>query len=40
MTAFSQGFGLFLFHAGPAKREGEFPATTVRKDWVIETAGW
>ena len=40
MTTFCQGFGLFLFHAGSAKREGEFPATTMRKDRVVEFVRW
>ena len=40
MTAFGQGFGLFLFHALSTQGEGEFPATTMRKDWVVETVGW
>ena len=39
MTAFGQGFGLFLFHAFSAQGKGEFPATTMRKDWVIEFVG-
>ena len=39
MTAFGQGFGLFLFHALSAQGKGEFPATTMRKDWVVETVG-
>ena len=29
MTAFRQGFGLFLFHALSAQGKGEFPATTM-----------
>ena len=37
MTAFGQGFGLFLFHTGPTQGKGEFPATTMRKDRVVET---
>ena len=40
MTTFSQEFGLFLFHAGSAKREGEFPTTTMRKDRMIEFVRW
>ena len=40
MTAFGQGFGLFLFYTGPTQGKGEFPATTMRKDWVVETIGW
>ena len=39
MTTFGQGFRLFLFYTGPTQREGEFPATTMRKDWVVETVG-
>ena len=39
MTAFCQGFGLFLFHAFSAQGKGEFPATAMRKDWVIEFVG-
>ena len=39
MTAFGQGFGLFFFYTGPTQGKGEFPATTMRKDWVVETVG-
>ena len=39
MTAFGQGFGLFLFHAGSTQGKGEFSATTMRKDRVVETVG-
>ena len=40
MTAFGQGFGLFLFHALSTQGEGEFPATAMRKDWMIEIVRW
>ena len=39
MTAFGQGFGLFFFYTGPTQGKGEFPATTMRKDRVVETVG-
>ena len=40
MTTFCQGFGLFLFHSLSAQGKGEFPATTMRKDRVVERVGW
>ena len=39
MTTFCQGFGLFFFYTGPTQWKGEFPATTMRKDWVVEMVG-
>ena len=39
MTTFCQGFRLFFFYTGPTQGEGEFPATTMRKDWMVETVG-
>ena len=39
MTTFRQGFRLFFFYAGSTQGEGEFPATTMRKDWMVETMG-
>ena len=39
MTAFGQGFRLFLFYTGPTQGKGEFPATTMRKDRVVEMVG-
>ena len=40
MTAFRQGFRLLLFHAFSTQGKGEFPATTMRKDWVVEIVRW
>ena len=40
MTTFRQGFGLFLFHALSTQGKGEFPATTMRKDRVVEIVRW
>ena len=40
MTTFRRGFGLFLFHTLSVQGKGEFPATTMRKDWVVEMVGW
>ena len=39
MTAFRQEFGLFFFYTGPTQGKGEFPATTMRKDRVVEMVG-
>ena len=39
MTTFCQGFRLFFFYTGSTQGEGEFPATTMRKDWMVETVG-
>ena len=39
MTAFGQGFRLFLFHTLSAQGKGEFSTTAMRKDWVVEMVG-